>query len=66
MAANKCRFRTFVLHLQQDMEAELRRRRASPGGQQAGTPHYCTVPLSIVKEFERDCRHLLEAKDDEG
>ena len=39
---------------------EIERRRRGPGGQQAGSPRWSMVPMSVLCEIERDCRHALE------
>ncbi len=47
-----------VLSLQEETAAELYRRR-HPEGQQAGIPHMCGVPVSVLMRIERDCRFAL-------
>lgn len=52
------RLRVTVDAIRADAEAEITRRR-DPGGLQAGVPRLAGVPMSVLQQLERDCRHAL-------
>lgn len=52
--------RYYLATLQQEFANELNRRLTGIGGQQAGIPKYSSMPLSLLIELERDCRHMLQ------
>lgn len=55
------KLRTFLWHRQEEFAGEIERRRTRRGGQQAGVPKWAHAPFSLLRELEREFRHLLES-----
>lgn len=48
--------------LRADVEEMRSAQRPSPGGQQAGTPHWPRLPPSLIVALDRYCRRALDKK----